>query len=242
MAIFGTGSWAGWVRMVNDMLTMVGNSRIIVPHGDATITTNTDGKNNNVTFDFSNAGVFSPAEFEVEFDSSVISVSDVALQFTGGSMVIVGNVVKLEEFTCADLEFSVTSGLSPGATVVASWSIAGTPTVTPSTYTQGTATYTTTATVPDGYTNSGQSITCTTSAATLFTCSDAIFSVQDGFTGDPVSASVTLGSIVSGSISPADYVDGTNTYSASITIPSGFSNFGGTPITCSDTAFAEFET
>lgn len=67
-----------------------------------------------------------------------------------------------------------------------------------------------------------------------FTCTDAGFSVSDGSTGDSVSATVLSGSI-SGSVSPDTYQSGSNTYTATINVPSGYSNSGGT-IVCTDTA------
>jgi len=66
-----------------------------------------------------------------------------------------------------------------------------------------------------------------------FTCADAGFSMNDGTTGNAVSASVSAGTI--SSISPSTYQSGINTYTATITVPSGYSNTGET-INCTDTA------
>ena len=69
----------------------------------------------------------------------------------------------------------------------------------------------------------------------VFTCNDANFQVANGTTGDTVSATADLGILVS--VSPANYLDGNNTYTATITIPAGYQNAGNqlTP-QCIDTA------
>jgi hypothetical protein len=66
-----------------------------------------------------------------------------------------------------------------------------------------------------------------------FTCADAGFSMDDGTTGNAVSYTISAGT-VSG-VSPGTYSAGTNTYTATITVPSGYSNTGET-INCTDTA------
>jgi len=70
---------------------------------------------------------------------------------------------------------------------------------------------------------------------TEFTCALANFVVNDGNQGATVTGSVSLGTLVS--ISPSTYSLGDATYTATITIPSGYSNTGdGTQvITCTDT-------
>ena len=68
----------------------------------------------------------------------------------------------------------------------------------------------------------------------VFTCNDANFQVANGTTGDTVSATADLGILVS--VSPANYLDGNNTYTATITIPAGYQNAGNQLTTCTDTA------
>jgi len=67
-----------------------------------------------------------------------------------------------------------------------------------------------------------------------FTCLIANFQVANGTTDDPVSATVDAGTLVS--VSPANYVDGSATYTATITIPPGYQNPGGQLTVCTDTA------
>jgi hypothetical protein len=145
----------------------------------------------------------------------------------------------LDTFVCADAGFSMADG-----TVGDSTSSQGTVTlgtiesISPSTYSLGSQTYTATITVPAGYSNTGSTIDCTDTANALatFTCTDANFNMANGNYGDSTSGqgTVSLGTITS--ISPTQYSQGTNTYTASITVPSGYSNSGQT-ISCTDTAF-----
>ena len=73
---------------------------------------------------------------------------------------------------------------------------------------------------------------------TTFACSDAGFTIQDGTTGDTISlvndASVTQGTLVS--ITPSTYQSGLTTYTASITVPAGYTNSGSTLSNCTNTA------
>lgn len=70
-------------------------------------------------------------------------------------------------FTCTTANFSMVRSY-PGVSTSGKGSVSlGTITsISPSTYTTGSATYTATITVPSGYTNSGQSVTCTTTVST----------------------------------------------------------------------------
>ena len=110
--------------------------------------------------------------------------------------------------------------------------------VSPSTYTAGSDTYTATIVVPAGYLNAGSTITCTDTATgsttPTFTCTIANFQVTDGGTVDTaVQHTVSAGTVVS--VSPSVYQRGTNTYTATITIPSGYQSAGST-ITCTGSA------
>ncbi len=112
--------------------------------------------------------------------------------------------------------------------------------ISPSTYSSGSATYTATILVPSGYSNTGATIDCTDTATGLvaFTCTDANFVMANGNANDSTSGqgTVSLGTITN--ISPSVYGQGTNTYTATITVPSGYSNTGQS-ITCTDDAFGE---
>ena len=110
--------------------------------------------------------------------------------------------------------------------------------VSPSTYTAGSDTYTATILVPAGYLNAGSTITCTDTATgtttPTFTCTIANFQVTDnGTVNTAVQYSVSAGTVVS--VSPSVYQRGTYTYTATITIPSGYQSAGST-ITCTGSA------
>lgn len=144
----------------------------------------------------------------------------------------------LPVFNCTDAVFSMSDSNSGASTSGQGSVTLGTiVSISPSTYSSGSDTYTATITVPSGYSNSGSTIDCTDTATGLvaFTCSDAVFSMANGNFGDSTSGqgSVTLGTITS--ISPSVYSSGTATYTATITVPSGYSN-SGQSISCTDTA------
>jgi len=113
--------------------------------------------------------------------------------------------------------------------------------VFPATYQSGETTYTANITAPSGYDNEGAILTtCTDNAIggtglPVGTCAEASFSVADGIIGQAVSASTQNGFILN-SVSPTTYQSGTTTYTANITVPSGYNNAGDTLTTCTDTA------
>lgn len=142
------------------------------------------------------------------------------------------------EFTCADTSITIPNG-TVGDTVTATATNGVVGTITPSEYQNGTQSYSVEITVPAGYSNVGSTLTCTASATgtpalTEFTCTDANFQVADGTTGQDVDATVAAGTL--NSVSPAQYVEGSTTYTANITVPAGYSNAGATLTTCTDTA------
>ena len=147
----------------------------------------------------------------------------------------------LAAFSCNNANFSMANGTSGGSTSgqgsVDSGTIAS---ISPSTYTTGSATYTATINIPSGYANYPGTITCTaiaTGSATLpvFGCSDAGFTMPNGSAGSSTSGqgSVSEGTITA--ISPSTYTTGGDTYTATITAPSGYSN-AGSSITCTASA------
>lgn len=170
----------------------------------------------------------------------------------------------LATFTCTDANFTIADGQTGVGTLSYSSVDAGLITsVSPSTYTAGSATYTATITVPAGYANAGSSITCTdtatgtstttttttttaaptttttttTTTLPVFGCTDAGFTMSDGTVGD---TTLSLGSTSAGvtlqSVSPSTLALGTNTYTATVVIPTGFQNAGSTYSLCTDTA------
>ena len=160
-------------------------------------------------------------------------------------------------YDCTTASFSVSNGTT-GATIGlgsdATVSAGVLNSVSPATYQSGSATYTANITVPAGYTNAGNVITICTTTATgtaaptpptpvpvaptppppTYDCGTASFSVADGTTGSPVSASVSAGTL--NSVSPSTYQAGSNTYTANITVTGNYSNAGDVITNCTDTA------
>lgn len=108
-------------------------------------------------------------------------------------------------------------------------------------YLAGSNTYTFTHKIPTGYQGAGTSLACTDTAigttTPTFTCDIAQFKIQDGIEGNSTltGSSVQAGTLTA--VSPSTYTVGTGvTYTATITIPSGYSNYPGTLTTCTDTA------
>lgn len=108
-------------------------------------------------------------------------------------------------------------------------------------YLAGSNTYTFTHKIPTGYQGAGTNLSCTDTATgtttPAFTCDIARFSILNGIEGNSTlaGASVQAGTLTA--VSPSTYTAGTGvTYTATITIPSGYSNYPGTLTTCTDTA------
>jgi hypothetical protein len=156
-------------------------------------------------------------------------------------------------FTCSEANFVVQNGTT-GYSVNASISQGNLISVSPSTYTSGTATYTGTIQAPAGYKNEGSNITCTysavgtnppppptptgptptpTEAPVEATCSNSGLYIFDGQIGDTVSAVSNVGTVVS--ITPGTYQSGTTDYTVDIVVYSGYTNPGAT-ITCNGSA------
>ena len=140
-------------------------------------------------------------------------------------------------FTCSIANVSVPNGVT-GQTVTATLDEGTVSSITPSTYQSGTNTYTVRVNVPSGYSNTGSSIDCTdtatgTTVLPTFTCTDASLSIPNGFIGATVKGTVSEGTITS--FSPSTYQSGSQTYTAAITVPSGYSN-SGSSVNCTDNA------
>jgi hypothetical protein len=163
-------------------------------------------------------------------------------------------------FTCSDLNFAISDGTT-GATINLNSDITvdeGTVTaVTPSTYQSGSSTYYPTVTIPATYAGAGTSVTFDgtsgnpdcgdtatgTSSTPTYTCSDAGYTQADGLAGNSTSslASFTDSNITTYTISPSTYTSGSATYTATITVPAGYTNSGQslTLTACPATAFGE---
>ena len=147
----------------------------------------------------------------------------------------------LPVFDCTDAVFAMSDGNSGDSTSgQGSVTLGSINSISPSTYSSGSQIYTATINVPSGYSNTGSTIDCDDTATGLvaFTCTDANFVMANGNANDSTSGqgTVSLGTITN--ISPSVYGQGTNTYTATITVPSGYSNTGQS-ITCTDDAFGE---
>ena len=161
---------------------------------------------------------------------------------TSGLVTELNNEINAVEFTCVNANFVLSDGTTGNTILGGNYTVsAGTVTsISPTTYTSGSDTYTATITAPAGYSNSGQSITCTdvasgSTAQTEFGCSDASFTVSNGAVGTAVNYSVAAGTVTA--VTPSTYQSGTNVqYTATITVPSGYTNAGNTLTTCFDTA------
>ena len=138
------------------------------------------------------------------------------------------------DFDCTYAGLSISDGIT-GNTVVGTTTRGTIQSISPSTYQQGSNTYTAQIIAPSGYNNSSELVACTATAnaLSLFECADAGLSIPDGNIGDTVTGTVSLGTIVS--FTPSTYISGTNNYTATITVPSGYYNSGST-ISCEDSA------
>ena len=170
------------------------------------------------------------------------------------SFTVVGTTTTttIPTFNCNDVQLTIDDGLA-GNVVTATvgskvdYSVNS---ISPSTYpdTAGQHMYTVVINVPSsGYTNSGfgNTITCYFFGNTIlptFTCTDAGYNQPNADVGTSTCkpgqclATVSAGTITA--VTPTSYQSGTNTYTASITVPSGYTNAGQT-ITCTDTATGE---
>ena len=168
----------------------------------------------------------------IEYTAEILAPS--GYSNSGSTINCNSTAIGIPTFTCDDAAFTVADG-TEGETVQAT-SVASILSISPSTYQVGLFVYTGTIMVPSGFSNSGSTINCTFTANGTaipeYTCAEANFSVLDGTEGDTVQGTATETII---SITPATYQLGTNTYTAVITIPSGYLNAGGT-ISCTDTA------
>ena len=149
-------------------------------------------------------------------------------------------------FTCSDVTLSGFAVSQTGVVTLPSLSAGTIASSTPSSYaivdTNTTRTLSLDINVPNGYFNTGSTVTCTTTATQVatptFTCSDVTLS---GFAVSQAGV-VTLPSLSAGAISsssPSSFAivdtNTTRTLSVVITIPSGYFNTGST-VTCTTTA------
>lgn len=116
--------------------------------------------------------------------------------------------------------------------------------ITPSKYVEGSQQYSFKIRIPSGYKNSGGTISCNSTynappkppVLTEFTCDNTLVSVIGGTVGEPVTGTVTRGTLNSNSWSPSTYKDTSTQYSVSIRVPSGYTNSGDN-ITCKTTFY-----
>ena len=110
-------------------------------------------------------------------------------------------------------------------------------------YLAGSNTYTFIHKIPTGYQGAGTNLSCTDTATgtttPAFTCDIAQFNITNGVEGNSTLANSSVQAGTLTAVSPSTYTVGSDTYTATITIPSGYSNYPGTLTTCTDTATGE---
>ena len=110
-------------------------------------------------------------------------------------------------------------------------------------YLAGSNTYTFIHKIPTGYQGAGTKLSCTDTATgtttPAFTCDIAQFNITNGVEGNSTLANSSVQAGTLTAVSPSTYTAGSDTYTATITIPSGYSNYPGTLTTCTDTANGE---
>lgn len=151
------------------------------------------------------------------------------------------------EFTCTDAGFTMqattTGQIGQPSINFASVSQGTLQSVSPSTIQSGGATYTASILIPSGFIGAGVATldTCQDDSIGLvgggndFSCSDTTITIPNGTVGQNVTATSTVGIV--GAITPAQYVNGTTTYSVEITAPASYDN-AGTVLNCSATGTA----
>lgn len=159
-----------------------------------------------------------------------------------------GNPPTETAFDCASTTIVIADGVI-GDPVSVTSTVGSIESVVPGEYVKGTATYTVNLTVPGGYTNVGDSFSCTVQGTGsepptvdpdlgVFTCTIADFTVfggSDAIEGEPINYSLSFGTLAG---DPPVYIAGNNTYEVSINIPKGYDNYEDGTIVCSDSATA----
>lgn len=159
-----------------------------------------------------------------------------------------GNPPTETAFDCASTTIVIADGVI-GDPVSVTSTVGAIESVVPGEYVKGTATYTVNLTVPVGYTNVGESFSCTVQGTGsepppvdpdlgVFTCTIADFTVfggTDAIEGEPINYSLNFGTLAG---DPPVYIAGSNTYEVSINIPKGYDNYEDGTIVCSYQATA----
>jgi len=159
-----------------------------------------------------------------------------------------GNPPTETAFDCASTTIVIADGVIDEP-VSATSTVGAIESVVPGEYVKGTATYTVNLTVPGGYTNVGESFSCTVQGTGsepptvdpdlgVFTCTIADFTVfggSDAIEGEPINYSLNFGTLAG---DPPVYIAGINTYEVSINIPKGYDNYEDGTIVCSSEATA----
>ena len=159
----------------------------------------------------------------------------------------------LPTYTCTDFDnsFSVSNG-AVGDPILFTWDGGPPPpglnySFNPTTYQSGTQNYQASITIPSGYSNTGNTITCsfqttgTTTTTTIPTldCNDVTVTIASGAVGDPIPEFVIsiTGDAQFDSITPGTYQNGTQLYQVDLIVGTAkqgigsYTNFGQT-ITC----------
>lgn len=215
-------------------------------YGDSNVTLSTSGTDYPSSNPFSGMNTVRPTS-----GTNSRTTGTFTMPIGGGtwSLSIDGSVqTTLPVFTCTDFDslFSASSG-SVGQAIQFTWDGAPAPvglnaSFNPSTYQLGTQNYQASVTIPSGYSNSGNTISCsfqlttttTTTTKPAFTCADTSITIANGSVGATVVATIpSKAQYTIGSISPSTYQLGTQNYAVDVNVPNdGTYSNGGSTITC----------
>jgi len=150
---------------------------------------------------------------------------------------IVNWAASLPVFECSNAGFAVSDGTTGDTISINTDATVNEGTlnsVSPTAYQSGSATYTANITIPAGYQNAGGTITICSDTATgtaatpTYSCSNTTYTQANGITGNATAPGATFSdsNITTYSISPSTYTSGSATYTATITVPAGYTNSG----------------
>lgn len=201
----------------------------------------------NTTYTFGNPGGFddnqegsdswvglAPAQYKI-----VVTTPDGLSCEVEGTGTVNENDPNLPVFTCTDANFQVADGTT-GNNVLATATVSEgiLVSVSPSTYQQGSATYTATITIPVGYQDAGSQLTTCTNTATgtatltAFDCGDTTITIANGTEGNDILTSAVSATGITtitavyqtGTTTPATYINGTAQVDVVFQVPAGYSN------------------
>ena len=167
--------------------------------------------------------------YDPENGQYVLSIQSPTIEWREESVECENYTWEIDETECLteDTTTTTTTTTEAPTTTTTTTTTTEAPTTTTTTSTSTTSTTTSTTTT--------STTTTTTTTLATFGCSDAAFSMSGGTTGESTNGQGTVSAGTITSISPSTYVSGTSTYTATITVPSGYAN-SGSSITCTASA------